>query len=388
MNPAAQNPQSTESWKLLLAGVAGYLRSGGPDLVQTLSTASTDWETVLDLADRHGVASLLHDSFTRCSDVIPAAVALRLRMKYERNIHTTLLLARELIRILACVEALGLEAIPYKGIVLAESCYGDMAMRPSGDLDLFIRAEDLPRIKRAMIDLGYSTRLPIAEQAEAAYAAAGYECTFDSTAGKNLLELQWNLQPRYYAVDYDMRGLFDRAQPVTTAGRHMKTPSPEDLLLVLSLHAAKHVWGRLIWLCDLAQVMKRGDLNWVWIQARACELGIERILHITLVLIHRLLNVEIPAAVAQAVSADRAAHSLAGEIAASMAAGTEYEEEKISYFRLMMRLRERPADRLRFLTRLAFTPGPGEWEVVKFPKPLFGLYRIVRLARLCKRFAG
>jgi hypothetical protein len=52
-----------------------------------------------------------------------------------------------------------------------------------------------------------------------------------------------------------------------------------------------------------------------------------------------------------------------------------------------MRLRERRADRVRFLARLAFTPGPGEWEAVRLPGALVPLYRVVRVVRLAGRFA-
>ena len=65
------------------------------------------------------------------------------------------------------------------------------------------------------------------------YIASGYEWTFDSPAGRNLLELQWALQPRFYAVDFDMDGLFERAVNVAVVGRRVKTPPSEDLLLVL-----------------------------------------------------------------------------------------------------------------------------------------------------------
>jgi hypothetical protein len=166
----------------------------------------------------------------------------------------------------------------------------------------------------------------------------------------------------------------------------MKVPSPEDLLLVLSVHAAKHVWGRLIWLCDIAQIVKRQDLNWDWVRAQAHHLGVERILHITLLLANRFLATPIPAPIRDATMADKAAHAFTEQIAISVAEGVCYEEHKIEYFRLMMRLRERRADRLRFFTRLAFTPGPGEWETVQLPKPLFPLYRLVRLARLGARW--
>jgi hypothetical protein len=152
------------------------------------------------------------------------------------------------------------------------------------------------------------------------------------------------------------------------------------------VHAAKHVWGRLIWLCDIAQVLQREGLNWDWVQSRAREFGIERILHITLLLANRLLGTAIPAAIEKAVLADGAARDVADEIAGDVARGSSYDVEQLSYFRFVMRLRERSADRVRFLARLTFTPGPGEWEVIRLPRALFPLYRFVRLARVASRF--
>jgi len=345
-----------------------------------------DWEAVLRLADHHGTSSLLYKNLARLEDIVPAPALASLRQRYETNVHKSLFLARELIRILDCLDALGLDVIPYKGFVLSEVYYGDMALRQSGDMDLFVRTRDVARIKKVVRDLGYTPRVPIPEDAEADCIASGYECTFDSSAGRNLLELQWALQPRFYAVDFDMDGLFERAVTVMVAGRRMKTPSPEDLLLVLAVHAAKHVWRRLIWLCDIAQVLK-GNLNWSWIQDRARKFGVERILHVTLLLANRFLATAIPAPVENVIGTDRAAQVFADEIAAAAARGVSYEAEQLSYFRLMMRLRERRADRLRFLARLTLTPGPGEWEAIRLPKAMFPLYRVVRLARLASRFA-
>ena len=346
-----------------------------------------EWEEVLRLADHHGTSALIYQNLSRLGNVAPAATLEALRQGYERNVHKSLFLARELIRILDGLDAIGIEVIPYKGIVLSEVYYGDMALRRSGDMDLFVRRRDVARIKNAVRELGYTLRLPIPEDAEKDYIASGYECTFDSPAGRNLLELQWALQPRFYAVDFDMDGLFERAVRVAVAGRAVKTPSPEDLLLVLSVHAAKHVWGRLIWLCDIGQILKLGNLNWDWAQAHAREFGIERILHVTLMLANRLLATPIPAPIEEAILEDGAARAFADTIAVDVANGVSYGEQQVSYFRLMMQLRERRADRLRFLARLTFTPGPGEWEAVRLPRPLFPLYRVVRLARLASRFA-
>ena len=374
-------------WSLLCAASSADPRESDLVRVRTVLERPIEWESVLRLAEQHGTSSLLYQNLSHVADAIPSAVLTSLRQRYERNVHKSLFLTRELIRILDCLDAIGVEVIPYKGVVLSEVYYGDMAMRQSGDMDLFVRKRDVARTKSAVRDLGFTPRVPIPEDAEADYIASGYECTFDSPAGKNLLELQWALQPRFYAVDFEMDGLFERAVNVALAGRSVRTPSPEDLLLVLSVHAAKHVWGRLIWLCDIAQIPKRENVNWKWVQSQAQELGIERILHITLLLANRLLATAIPAPLENPILADRAAHAFADEIAVAVAAGVTYEEEKVSYFRLMMRLRERKTDRLRFLARLAFTPGPGEWETIRLPKALFPLYRLVRLARLATRWA-
>jgi putative nucleotidyltransferase-like protein len=346
-----------------------------------------DWGMVLRLAENHGTSSLLYQNLLRLADMVPSPVLASLRQRYEGNVYKSLFLTRELIRIVDRLEGLGIDALPYKGVVMSEVYYGDMALRQSGDMDLFVLKRDVGRIKSALRDLEYTTRLVIPDEVLEDYIAAGYEWTFDSPAGPNLLELQWALQPRFYAVDFDMEGLFERAVKVTLAGRVVKTPAPEDLLLVLSVHAAKHVWGRLIWLCDIAQILKRENLDWDRVQVRTREIGIERILRVTLLLANRLLGTEIPAAIESAVLSDQAARGLADEIAAALAAGVSYDTGRTSYFRLMMRLRERRADRVRFLARLAFTPGPGEWEAVRLPGALLPLYRVVRFARLAGRFA-
>jgi len=61
-----------------------------------------------------------------------------------------------------------------------------------------------------------------------------------------------------------MDGLLERAVTVSVADRCVKTPAHEDLLPIFSVHAAKHVWGRLIWLCDIAQIIKRQNLDGDW----------------------------------------------------------------------------------------------------------------------------
>jgi hypothetical protein len=381
----AVDPFLRADWSILLAACSSITDQEKGARLRSLLQGSINWKSLFALADRHGVEPLLYQALVRVEDAVPKPEIQALRQTYQDNVYKSLLLSRELIRILDHLLAANIEVMPYKGLALAEALYGDVALRRVGDIDLLIHSKDLSRIRRVVGDLGYSPHVIFSEAEEQAYLKSGYECAFDSTIGANLLEVQWAIQPRFYAVDFDMDGIFERAVTISVAGRAMKTPSPADLMLILSAHAAKHVWGRLIWLCDVARLLESPDLDWAWMRHQAESLGIARIVGITMMLANKLLHVPTPAAAMKSFPQDSAMPPLIDEIQASLSSETNYNVESLAYFHLMLSLRERPADRLRFLTRLALTPGPSEWQAVRLPRPLFPLYRLVRLTRLAAR---
>jgi hypothetical protein len=381
---AALNPE----WSILLAACSVLPPREKCKRLLTLLQQPVRWQALCALAEQHGTQPLLHQSLTEVADVVPGDELLSLNQRYEQNLHKALLLSRELIRIVDYLSGRGIEVVAYKGPAVAEVLYGDIALRQSGDIDLLIHSADLPRIRDAVRDLGYTPHQLLSGPEERAYLQSGYECAFDGTAGRNLLELQWAILPRFYAIDFDMRGVFDRAVNLSVAGRPMRTPSAADLLLILSAHAAKHVWGRLIWLCDIARLMQLPGLDWIWIQSQAKDLGIVRILRVTMLAANRLLGAAIPATASEFLSGDRSADAISKKVETFIVGPGSYDVESLAYFRLMMRLRERPADQIRFLTRLAFTTGPGEWNAIRLPGPLFPLYRMVRLFRLAGKLVG
>lgn len=372
-------------WSLLLAACSAANHKEKTDRIQALLESPFHWDVVLDLADRHGVQPLLFQALSSLQDAVPSEYFGALAQKYQTNVHKALLLSRELIRIVDELSAIGIEVMPYKGLALAEAIYGDIALRQSGDIDLFVRTDDLLRAREALGKLGFTPHLRWSGAKEKSYLRSGYEYSFDGAAGRNLLEVQWAIQPRFYAVDFDMEGMFQRAAVVPVAGHPMKTPSPEDLFIVLSLHAAKHVWGRLNWLCDLALLMEKQSLDWDQIGSHAKRLRILRILRVTILLANRLLGAPISSEVEINIPEDEQAGPLAREIEAYIARDTTFEVESAAYFRLMLRLRERQRDQMRFLSRLLFTAGPGEWAAIRLPEPLFPLYRLVRITRLAAK---
>lgn len=392
MNPLAPPDATTTShsgasteFSILLAAASPLSVERKSERLHELLRASIDWKLLLDLAEKHGLQPMLHSALSRAGAAVPADPMLALERKAQINVLKSLMVSRELIRIVERSSELGLQVMPYKGPALAELLYGDVALRQSGDIDLLIRPQDFSHACEAVRDLGYKSQLKLSPRQQRAYLKSGYEYTFDSEAGRNLLELQWAIQPRFYSVDFDLDGLFHRAMSINVAGRSMMTPSLEDLLLILSVHAAKHVWGKLVWLSDIAQLIANSALQWDQIGYQARAMGIVRILRVTMFLVHQLFDVRIPEAAERNVPQDAQSSIVASQIVNMLASQAEPDVESLPYFRLMLRLRERSQDRLRFVQRLAFTPGPSEWNAVHLPEFLFPLYRMVRLGRLAAK---
>jgi hypothetical protein len=81
--------------------------------------------------------------------------------------------------------------------VLAETLYGNVALRQFSDLDLLVRSSDLSRIKAAWAELGYEPGVCLAQAAERDYLKSGYEYTLDGARGRNLLEIKWQILPGF-----------------------------------------------------------------------------------------------------------------------------------------------------------------------------------------------
>jgi hypothetical protein len=384
--PGISAPLETE-WTLIRTACADVPPAEKTARIRELLGFQVRWDSLLSLAEHHGVQPILARSLLSFEDQIPARALITLKQSYQANLHKALLLSGEFVRVVDTLSQAGIDFIPYKGLALAETVYGDIALRQAGDIDLLIHTTDLKRIREAMGKIGYVPHVNFSEDEEAAYIKSGYECAFDGAAGRNLLEVQWAIQPHFYAVDLDLEELFRRTQTARVASLAVKSLAAEDLFVVLALHAAKHVWGRLVWLCDLERI-SRLPLHWKRIAEHAQLLGVVRILRVTLLLAEKLLGSPCPVLAAENLPEDSEAETLAEEIETYISNDKTYDVESLAYFRLMLRLRERRIDRIRFVSRFVLTPGPGEWAVMRLPKLLFPLYRVLRLTRLAGRMVS
>jgi hypothetical protein len=380
------NPITRPEFDLLLACCSAEADLDRSARVSRSLDRGRDWVELARLAEHHSVGPIVYRCLSAFPHAVPGAVLEQLRKKYECNAQKSLRLTHELIRILDCFESRGIPAIPYKGPVLAKAVYGDIALRRFSDLDILIHATDVPGAKAAVHELGYTSTLQLNEIEQAAHVASGHEWPFDGPLGRNLLEIQWRVLPRFYTVEFSIESFFQRALRVDLGGSSVRTLAPEDLLLVLCVHTAKHVWSRLSWLCDIAETMRSQSIDYISAYRTAKRLGIEKIVAVNLLLQTQLLGGPVPEPFRKGTENDPEIDYLTQAARQVLISSADYSTQSIDYFALMVRLRERFQDRFRFLLRLIVTPSVGEWSTVRLPAWLFPLYRGIRVFRLMARF--
>jgi len=262
---------------------------------------------------------------------------------------------------------------------LASWLYGDPALRTCADLDIMVRPSDAAHAIRFLAQSGYRPEPEVPEWQLPGYIREQSELGFRNDRGL-LIELQWQLAPRYLGVSFDWNDVWLCLRYVTVGEQQIAQFSEQDHLLALSIHGAKDRWCRLIWICDIAEIIARGNINWDQAAESARSLRAETILYLGVRLACNLLQAEPPAELTNAI--DRpAVTKLASEVE-SYLFDPKKRIEDTSWLWFYYRVLDSRRDRMAYAARLALTPKPGDWSALRLPKQLSWLYYVIRAFRL------
>src|SRR5205823_10966278 len=152
--PAPAGARTVEH-QLLVAAAHARPDRARLDRVRALAARRLDWARFVELAEFHGVIQLVCASLEKAGVTPPAAVALPLRHGFRLRACDAVKKSAELLRVLECLRAASIRAIPFKGPALAASAYGNVALRVSVDLDVLVHPDDAPRAGRLLATIGY-----------------------------------------------------------------------------------------------------------------------------------------------------------------------------------------------------------------------------------------
>ncbi len=337
---------------------------------------------------------LLHRSLSvACPELVSQSVLDQLHKLFATNIARSFFLTDELLDLVKRFMTDGIGVIPFKGPVLAASVYGEVALREFGDLDFLVREQDVLRAKAVLASLGYD---PVSDaRGEAVNRQA--QLTREDEVGSVIVELHWGFTPHYFPFPITLAHVWDRLEVLSVNSTTLPNISPEDLLLILCVHGAKHRWNRLQWICDIAELIRsHPQLNLDEVIRRARELGCQRMLGLALLLTHSLLDAVISERVLQEIVTDQVVCSLAAEVRTRLFRDDHdrpgffdmaLTEEGVSLNTILfaLRVRERLRDRARYslhLAHISITPSAKDWKLLPLPPTLHFLCYLVRPPRL------
>lgn len=346
-----------------------------------------DWKRLLTLAHRHKLEPLLYRQLKSISaDAVPPNHLEHLRQRFHQNGARNLFLMTELRDILKLFKEHGIEVIPYKGPVLALAAYGNPALRVFSDLDLLVHPRDARRAADLLISRGYAPEYNLNDERQAAYVHRKCELLFEQSESKLFVEIHWAVTPNYLSRKLEAEGFWTRLRELTLNGSPVLSFSTEDLLLILCVHAGKHLWERLAWVCDVAELIgARKDIDWERVRAEAGRAGVRRMLHLGLFLAHDLLDAPLPEKVVQEVEADPTIHTLARLVRDRLFTEEQWHARPTELFSYHFKVRENLLDAARYCYHIMIPPTPADLTSLSLPRSLSFLYYPLRPVRLIKK---
>src|SRR6266850_3896425 len=261
-----------------------------------LLSADIDWNYFLKLARRHSLVPLAYVQLDRsASDLVPPDALRRLKRDYRENAARNIVLTAELSRLINLFAASGIEAIPYKGPLLALFAYGDLTLRRFVDLDIMVRKDDVLQARQLMLADGYNAAKSLSLSQQELLLRTQHNIAFTRDERRVIVELHWEVASHLFASSVQADDLWRNLITVRVNGRTLKTLSADDLLFSLCVHGSQHLWERLAWICDVAELISRLKVDWPSLFDRAANTDSERMFLLGLYLAESLFGPVLPA---------------------------------------------------------------------------------------------
>jgi hypothetical protein len=365
-----------------------------PEMSQRIREAARkeiDWFQFIRLAVRHDTLSLIYSNLHRiCPDIVPGGVLEPLRARHEAEALDGRLLAKELVDILGFLDSHGIQAVPFKGPALAVRLYGDLSLRGFGDLDIMVCERDVVRARRLLIDRGYApASVDTGELQQLLHER--HELLLYRADGKVRLDLHWRFTNRAACLAGDPERFLKNFETISVVGKEVRSLRLETYLLILSMHAAKHRWVQLKFICDIAEILAVPDLDWRCVLEEADDLGLKRALGTGLLLAQGLLGTPLPPKLAQNLKFDRTVKALTAQACTHLFAEPGERWGLQGGITCQLEIRERLQDRtkifLRYFLHKLKPSEPDRW-FLPMPRYLSLAYYVVRPVRLALEKMG
>ena len=345
-----------------------------------LLNEDVDWDYLAQRASQHKLLPLLYWNLKEFEEEVPEKILKSLKLNFNRNAKNNLLMFGELINLLNLFEKEEVNAIPYKGPLLAISAYNNLVLRQFDDLDIFVDKNNILKVKEILISNGYTPQFDLNGFKERRFIQSQREYKFFNSETEVNLEIQWQFQGVSFSVSDDL-GFTDteNIEIIEINNKRISSLSPENMLLVLCIHASGHYWDRLSWICDVSELIQSKNIDWEYTIKKADELGIKRLLWVNLFLAVDLLGLNLPNDIIKHLKS-KTIQNLASK--AKKRIFIPYSDGFFRSASLRLKIREKRSHQIQDGLKIMFLPTNEEWDksVLKsFLPPFSYIYRLIQV---------
>lgn len=351
--------------------------------IKALLRGPIDWDHLIKLACEHMVEQLLYWHLARVlPEEVPAPVLETLRGIFRSVLERNLVLGGELRRLAKLFNANGITVVPYKGPILTQQVYGNLALRPSVDIDLLILRKDFQRAKRLLLSQGYRPFYHVSSAEEELRLLSACEYHLVTPSNHVMVEIHWGVWEESVFPPKAVTDVFRRSRLSSFLGVNVLTLSPEDALVVTCIHLAKHRWRELRLICDVAELIRAHPLlDWAKLGHIAEETHNKRILNLGILLARDILGAMPPEEVTAAFATDAHLVHLAHKAETTLFADNEAQVGREPLYEII-RIRDRFRDKIHSALWFALTPAIVDYQWLRLPRRLVKLYFFLRPIRL------
>jgi hypothetical protein len=198
---------------------------------------------------------------------------------YQRQALANLNNANQLHLLIQGLADIGVEVLPYKGLVFSSELYDNNSIRVSGDTDILIRPKDLKKTLEWFFKNDFSfhyiiknVRLDSEKIIDNLLKSNVIECQFYKN--QVAFDLHWGLYYPFFPVKVPYESFFEGLQEKLFYGKNTFLPSLEtQFWTIIVHHGTKENWLRLKHLLDLAMFFKKykNELDWDKIILKASD---------------------------------------------------------------------------------------------------------------------
>jgi hypothetical protein len=268
--------------------------------------------------------------------------------------------------------------MPLKGVALAESLYGDAALRMSDDIDVLVPPDSAIEAFHLLVSSGYQSEFTSQPRLLELNVRYGKDCllirkepaytvglelhsalVWGSSLDRGLLEQVWAEAPR-----------------ITFRGVPAFALSAEWEFLYLAITAHRHGGSSLKWYVDLDRFCRQRSIDWKRTAEKATSLGWAAAVRSSLQVCSSLF--ETPAS--PAFSSTPPQH----RVGVPRPSALPSPASNVFLFGLL----DTPTRKLRYLGIRLFIPTLADCEFLRLPQSLFFLYYLLRPLRVMVKVAG